>query len=40
MMNYKIKSLKLQEEKNRWEVEMSELMTQILKLKKDQNDEK
>ena len=39
MMDYKGKSLKLQEEENRWEVERVELMTQILKLKKDQNDE-
>ena len=40
MMNYKGKALKLQEEKNKWEVERAELMAHILKLKKDQNDEK
>ena len=40
MMDYKGKALKLQEEKNRWEMERAELMTQILKLKKDQDDEK
>ena len=40
MMDYKGKALKLQEEKNRWEVERVELMTQILKLKKYQNNEK
>ena len=40
MMDYKGKALKLQEEKNIWEVERAELMTQISKLKKDQNDEK
>ena len=39
-MDYKGKALKLQEDKNRWEMERAELMTQILKLKKDQNDEK
>ena len=39
-MDYKGKALKLKEEKNRWEVERVELMTQILNLKKDQNDEK
>ena len=39
MMDYKGKSLKLQEEKNKWEVERAELMDQILKLKRDQNDE-
>ena len=39
-MDYKGKALKLQEEKNRWEVERDELMTRISKLKKDQNDEK
>ena len=38
-MDYKGKALKLQEEKNRWEVERAKLMTQISKLKKDQNDE-
>ena len=40
MMDYKGKSLKLQEEKNKWEVERAELIAHILKLKKDQNDEK
>ena len=40
MMDYKGKSLKLQEEKNKWEVERAELIAQIAKLKKDQNDEK
>ena len=39
-MDYKGKSLKLQEEKNKWEVERTELMAQIVKLKRDQNDEK
>ena len=40
MMDYKGKALKLQEDKNIWEVERAELMTHISKLKKDQNDEK
>ena len=40
IMDYKGKSLKLQEEKNRWEVERVELMAQISKLKRDKNDEK
>ena len=40
MMDYKGKSLKLQKEKNKWEVERTELMAQISELKKDQNDEK
>ena len=40
MMDYKGKSLKLQEEKNKWEVERTELMAEIAKLKKDQSDEK
>ena len=40
MMDYKGKSLNLQEEKKKWEVERTELMAQISKLKKDQNDEK
>ena len=35
MMDYKGKSLKFQEEKNKWEVERTELMAQIAKLKKD-----
>ena len=39
MMDYKGKSLKLQEEKSKWEVEKAELMAHISKLKKDQNDE-
>ena len=39
-MDYKGKSLKLQEEKNKWEVERIELTAHIVKLKKDQNDEK
>ena len=40
MMDYKGKALNLQEEKSTWEMERAELMTQISKLKKDQNDEK
>ena len=40
MMDYKGKALKLQEEKSKWEMERTELMTEISKLKKDQNDEK
>ena len=40
MMEYKGKMVKLQEEKNKWETERTELMTQISQLKKDQNDEK
>ena len=40
MMDYKGKALKLQEEKSKWEMERTELMTQISKMKKDQNDEK
>ena len=40
MMDYKGKSLKLQEEKTKWEVERTELMARIAKLKKDQSDEK
>ena len=39
-MDYKGKALKLQEEKNRWEVERVDMMTYISKLKKDENDEK
>ena len=39
-MDYKGKALKLQEEKSRCEMERAELMTQISKLKNDQNDEK
>ena len=40
MMDYKGKSLKLQEEKDKWETEKAELIAHIAKLKKDQNDEK
>ena len=40
MMDYKGKSLKLQEEKYKWETRKAELIAQIAKLKKDQNDEK
>ena len=40
MMDYKGKSLKLREDKNKWEVERTELMPQLSKLKKDQNDKK
>ena len=36
-MDYKGKSLKLQEEKDKWETEKAELIAQIAKLKKDQN---
>ena len=39
-MEYKGKKLKLQEEKSKWEMEKTELMAQISKLKKEQNDEK
>ena len=35
MMDYRGKALKLQEEKSKWEMERTELMTQISKLKKD-----
>ena len=40
MMDYKGKALKLKKEKRKWEMERAELMNQISKLKKDQNDEK
>ena len=41
MIDYKGKSLKLQEEKNEWEeVERAELIAHIAMLKKDQRDEK
>ena len=40
MMEYKGKTVNLQEEKNKWETERTELMSQISQLKKDQNDEK
>ena len=40
MMEYKGKTVKLQEEKNKWETERNELIAQISRLKKDQNDEK
>ena len=40
MMEYKGKTVKLQEEKNKLETERDELMTQISQLKKDRNDEK
>ena len=39
-MEYKGKTVKLQEEKNKWETEWTQLVTQISQLKKDQNDEK
>ena len=39
-MDYKGKSLKLWEEKDKWETKKVELIAQIEKLKKDQNDEK
>ena len=40
MMEHKGKAVELQEEKDRWETEWSELISQIAMLKKDQNDEK
>ena len=40
MMEYKGKTVKLKEENNKWETEWNELMAQISRLKKDQNDEK
>ena len=40
MMEYKGKTLKLREERSKWEMEKTELMTQISQLKKYQNDEK
>ena len=39
-MDYKGKAWKVQEGKIKWEMERTELMTQISKLKKYQNDEK
>ena len=39
-MEHKGRAVKLQEEKDRWETERSELISQIAMLKKDQNDEK
>ena len=40
MMDYKGKSLKLQEEKDKSEIEKAELIAQIARLNKDKNDEK
>ena len=40
MMEYKGKTVKLQEEKDKWEMERNELMAQVSRLKKDQNDAK
>ena len=40
MMEYKGKTVKLQEEKDKWEAERNELIAQISQLKKDQNEEK
>ena len=40
MMEHKGKAVELQEEKYRWEVERSELISQISLLKKDHNEEK
>ena len=40
MMEYKRKAGELQEEKNRWEAEREELLSQISMLKKDQTEEK
>ena len=39
-MEYKGKTVKLQEEKNKWEMDWNELIAQISRLKKDQNDAK
>ena len=39
-MEYKGKSGELQEEKNRWEAEREEMLSQISVLKKDQTEEK
>ena len=39
-MEYKGKTMKLQEEKNKWETERNELIAKISWLKKHQNDEK
>ena len=40
MMEYKGKTVKLQEEKDKWEAKWNELIAQISRLKKDQNEEK
>ena len=40
MMEYKGKTVKLQEENNKWETEQNELISQISRLKKDQKNEK
>ena len=39
-MEYKGKAVELQEEKDRWEAERDELLSQISLMKKDQSDEK
>ena len=39
-MEYKGKTVKLQEEKEKWETERNELISQISLLKKYQNEEK
>ena len=40
MMEHKQKFVELQEEKDRWEAEWSELISEIPLLKRDQNEEK
>ena len=40
MMEYKGRAIKLQEEKDKWEAERNELLSQISLMKKDQIDEK
>ena len=40
MMEYKGNNVKLQEEKDKWEAERNELIAQISRLKRDQNEEK
>ena len=40
MMEYKGKVVELQEEKDRWEAERNELLSQISLMKKDQSDQK
>ena len=40
MMEHKGKAVELQEEKDRWEAEWNELISQIASMKRDQNDEK
>ena len=40
MMEYKGKTIKLQEEKDKWQAEWNELIAQISLLKRDQNEEK